>query len=333
MDRIEINMQQVRKVAESISSIDISDEHANRPFIVFESTEDLKTRAYLFCSAICHQTHNLRNESKNLIGWNYLEYVFEHLAMSNSPLLDIDYICESASDKLEEEYAQEFPVSDSNVQSSLDRMSERVELIKDIAQHIKNSGLKSVLDLFNQSEGKLIDNNGGLYSQLSKMRAFKDPLRKKSTLFIKLMNQSGLIHIQDPENIEALMDYHMQRLLLRTGCVEVLDPSLMMQLKSREHILSDEEIRKTCVQAIKQIGTQSEKSVLDLDDIFWAIGRSCCNDKILCVDKRCSKTPCTLTVVSNIKDHGICVFDSACKGHHYIEYRKYWEPMVSTDFY
>lgn len=333
MDRIEINMQQLNKVAESISSIGISDEHANRPFIVFESTKELKTKAYLFCSAICHQTHSLRNESKNLIGWNYLEYVFEHLAKKNSPLLDIDYICESPSDKLEKEYAQEFPLSDSDTQSSLDKISERVELIKDIAQYIKKAGYESVLDMFNQSEGKLIGHDSGLYSQLSKMRAFKDPLRKKSTLFIKLMNQSGLIQVKDPENIEALMDYHMQRLLLRTGCVEVNDPSLMMQLKNKEHLLSDEEIRRTCVQAIKRIGFESKKSVLELDDLFWAIGRSCCNEKILCVDMVCNKTPCTLTMVSDITNHKTCVFDGQCKGSTHQEYRDYWEPMVATDFY
>ncbi len=85
------------------------------------------------------------------------------------------------------------------------------------------------------------------------MEAFVDPMKKKSTIFIKLLEQGGLIEVKDPENYLPMMDYHMQRVLLRMGCVEITDESLTRALKEKRILTSDTEIRSKCCDAIKII--------------------------------------------------------------------------------
>lgn len=316
-----------------MKNVGIRDTHGNRSFITFQAPSEKKLLAYLLCSAICHQTHNLKNADKNLIGWNYLEHVFEKLAIEESSLLDLKYLYEMSNHELQVEFEKLFPESETNSKSSLDRIEERINLIKNVVHIITSAGYNSIHTYFKRCDGYLYNNGTGLYETLSNMEAFKDPLKKKSTLFIKLLDQSGLINVKDPEHYEPLMDYHMQRLLLRTGCVKVQDSKLEFKLKRRKPIESDEIIRKECITAIKEISNKTGISVLDLDDLFWAIGRSCCKEKTLCRDKHCNKNPCTFEIVSNIEKHEFCIFEGVCLGSLEEEYQSFWEPQVSTSYY
>ena len=125
----------------------------------------------------------------------------------------------------------------------------------------------------------------------------------------------------------------MQRLLLRTGCVKVLDSELEETLKKRRRLISDKEIRGKCVRAVKGISEISGLSVFDLDDIFWALGRSCCNDRVLCRDEVCSKVPCTFNEIVDLKVHDRCVLERYCIGSRDSNYLDFWEPKVTTEFY
>jgi hypothetical protein len=326
-------MKQIEGITEKLEDITIKDSYRNREFITFNAKRNKRIIAYFFCSAICHQTYSLVNRDKNLIGWNYLEYVFSNLAKSDSELLDIEYINRKTKDELITEFQQLFPESNENSQCTLDNLCERIGLLKNIGQILQDKYNSQIEMLINKPEMKLLDNGKGLYELLNDFQAFKHPLKKKSTLFIKLLLQSGIIHILDEEKFEPLMDYHMQRLLLRTSCINVLDNRLEQTLKNKILLDSDKEIREKCVDAIKIISKLSGISNLDLDDIFWALGRSCCNNKIICRDRQCSKNPCTLHSIISLEKHDHCLFEGICIGSLNENYQKFWEPQVQTNYY
>ena len=86
MEKVIINIKQIERLTEKLEDIRIKDSYRNREFITFNAKRNKKIIAYFFCSAICHQTYSLVNRDKNLIGWNYLEYVFLYI------IIDIKHI-------------------------------------------------------------------------------------------------------------------------------------------------------------------------------------------------------------------------------------------------
>jgi len=211
MEQVRINTKQIHGITESLKNIKIKDSYKNREFITFQAKREKKIIAYLFSAAICHQTQSLINSDKNLIGWNYLEYVFANLAKSDSKLLDIKYINSKTTDELIVEFEKLFPESDEKPQCTLNNLPERIGLLKDIGQVLKEKYESQIERLINKSEMRLFNNGKGFYELLNDFKAFQDPLKKKSTLFIKLLYQSGIITVLDSYKFEPLMDYHMQR--------------------------------------------------------------------------------------------------------------------------
>lgn len=333
MSRVKINLTQIERVSDRLKGLKIKESHRNRDFITFNADRKEKIMAYLLCTAICHQTYTLVNKDKNLVGWNYLEYVFSNLAKSNSRLLDIEYINSKSDSQLTSEIEKLFPEGNKNSQCTLDKLSERVILIKDIGETLKNKYNSNIENLIEEIEIRLSNKGKGIYELLNDFKAFQDPLKKKSTLLIKLLYQSDLINIYNFKDFKPLMDYHMQRLLLRSSCIDILDVKLESDLKNKRYLDSDMEIREKCVEAIRIISSSSGISILDLDDIFWALGRSCCNDKILCKDGQCSKEPCTLTTVIDLKSHEKCLLEGSCMGSLNENYLDFWQPQVRTNFY
>ncbi len=82
----------------------------------------------------------------------------------------------------------------------------------------------------------------------------------------------------------------MQRVLLRTGCVDIVDESLESDLKNKNPIADDHEIREACIESMKLIAETSGLSVFKMNDVFYTMGRSCCNEEMLCQSGICEKT-------------------------------------------
>ena len=117
------------------------------------------------------------------------------------------------------------------------------------------------------------------------------------------------------------------------GCVEIVDQFLKNRLKTREPLGSDEEIRSKCIEAINIISEVSGYQAVQMNDFFYPLGRSCCMEKILCVDGECNKDPCTFYKVVEMTSHEKCVFEGTCKGSGDAEYRRFWQPVVETHYY
>lgn len=333
MEKIFLDSGTCLELASVLKAISMNAEFIERPFISHPMDRELRLRMMFFSVAICHQTHKLVSEKRNLRGWEYMEDVFLETAIHQPEFLDPLNISGQTKKSIGTYLLKSFSDQNKETGSSLDRVEERAELYLDSAKKIRQRFHGKLSSLFKRSADRLINSGNGIYELLEGFQAYSDPLRKKAGFFIKLCVDAGLIEINDPENLIPIMDYHMQRVLLRTGCVVISDHKLAEDLKGRRPLQTDHEIRKACTDALKIISDASGHSVLSMNDIFWPLGRSCCNEKCLCETGSCEKEPCTVLKTMDIKTHQQCIFDQCCRGKQDPSYRSLWQPEVYTHFY
>ena len=332
-DKAAINTKQCKHIGEIIHNLKFRPSFYQREFLTFNSDKETKLRAYFYSVAICHQTYTLINKRKNLKGWDYLEYIFLNLAKNNPNQLDPGHLSNLSTDELSNKLKHIFSEDGNPDNCTLDRLEERSRFLIELGKIIKENYDNKISNIIESSDNLLVNKGHGLYEILEQLESFSDPARKKSTFFIKLLLDSGLMtNIKDPEHFVPVIDYHMQRVLLRMGCVEITDLELKRKLWNREKLDSDTVIRNACIQAINLISKISGYEILKMNDFFWPL-RSCCEEKTLCFDKVCNKDPCTFNLVIDIPSHNKCVFEKVCKGSTDEEYRKYWQPIVNTHFY
>lgn len=333
MQAIKVNIEKCIEIGNELRRYALQPEFLTRPFLTNKLDHETRLRMLFFSVAICHQTHALRSERLNLTGWEYMEYVFLKLAEAGSELIDPVYISEMAEESLGKDLRIQFSEYNLAENTSLDRIEERVNLYKATARLLVEKYHGRVSNLIRSSGNYLINQGNGLYEVLEEFEAFRDPLRKKSTFFIKLAIDSQLLSLKDEDNIIPIMDYHMQRVLLRTGCVEIHDGNLFNSLVKRIPLENDSLIRESCVRALSVISKHSGFHILTMNDIFWPLGRSCCNESCMCVSETCEKQPCSLTKSLVIKNHMDCIFENCCSGMKDKNIRSLWQPEVETHFY
>ena len=107
-----------------------------------------------------------------------------------------------------------------------------------------------------------------------------DPLAKKANLLAVILaaRPERFLDARDPENIAPIVDYHMMRLCLRTGLVDVQDPDLERRLGERMWVDTMEElsIRQATGRAILRLVEETTCSVADIDGLFFRLGRTVC---------------------------------------------------------
>lgn len=304
-----------------------------REYFSVSAPTETKLRMFLFSIGICQQTHTLINKKLNLVGFNYLENVFTNLAKTNSELLDPFFVKNQTPETLSKRFSFLFSETGDPKDCTLDRLEERSRFCIDMSQKLVGSYAGQVCTLIAKSQGYLIGKQG-MYRLLSDFEAYSDPFKKKSSLFLSFAHQVGLLTIQDLDNLIPVMDYHMQRVLLRFGCVEILDEQLRQALVKQEKLPSDEQIRLASIDAVLQLAHYSGHSVSTVHDFLWPLGRSCCKEKPLCQHGVCDKSPCTFdSFVLLPSRHCRCVFEGTCKGSLKEDYRNLWQPLVDTHYY
>jgi len=328
---VTLNHTQCEKIVGIVSMMKPSAAFYRRPYLQGAGSHETQFRMHFFAVAICHQTYSLHHKAKNLFGWDFIEEVFLQLAADASPLLQPAWLAGASLDEIIALLSAAFA---EDAACSLDRLPERAQLMQQAAEVLLRDFGGSVEMLFSTSHYQLINpQQSGLYHVMPHCETFADPQQKKTTFLTKLLEDAGLVKIGDPENFIPIMDYHMQRVLLRTGCVEITDLTLRDQITQQQPLSTDEPLRSRCIEAMRLIACLSQQSVTRLNDIFWALGRSCCNHTLLCRDGHCEKSPCTLTQIYKIENHSQCVFQQICKGAADPEYQNLWEPRVQTHFY
>ncbi|MGC8865206.1 MAG: hypothetical protein ACP5O2_05730 [Bacteroidales bacterium] len=328
---VRVDKEQCQLLGQVLRSYAFKENFYKRPFLTAELPEELKLRMYLFSVGICHQTWNLAHQAANLYGWDYLEDGFLRMFEEKSWLTDTFRVAEASSQTIAEALASYFVPFGSSV-STLDRLEERASLYRDMAEKLVTSYKGQVSCLLQESQGR-VGGMGGLYSLLSAFEAYSDPLHKKSSFLVKLLADAGLWQVQDPENLVPVMDYHMQRVLLRSGAVEVVDPELRNALINRWELTDDTRVRKACIEASSCMAEAAGLGVLQMNDVLYMLGRSCCFEEPLCRSGRCAKNPCSLVRTLEIADHTQCIFSGVCRGSVSEEYINLWNPVVKTHYY
>ena len=323
----------VKRVSEKVAELNIRSLFYQRPFLSVKTEREILLRGYFYAVAICHQTHHLKSAKKQLYGWDYLEDGFVRLMQENPDWWKPENLAALKIHEIADRLAPWFSDEGDRNHATLDRLEERSHLMKDVARFVRENFDGSFEKLFKRAGERLCYEGRGFYEVLPAMEAFSDPLQKKSSFLLKLLQDAEMLKLKDPENIIPVMDYHMMRVLLRTGAVEIKDRELREKLLQQEPLQSDHEIRSACAKAIREIGLQSGHGILKMNDFFWTLGRSCCAETTLCHDRFCAKNPCTFEQVVDIKDHTRCVFEDFCYGAASQEYRKLWQPVVKTHYY
>nr|NQU94581.1 hypothetical protein [Bacteroidota bacterium] len=328
-----VNPVQCERVAAVIKPLKLRWDFYRREYLTAKLDEETNLDMHFYAVAICHQTHSLHNPALNIFGWDYLEYGFLILARSDSKLLQPAYLADAAPGEIAKMLQQCFSHTGIAEGSTLDRIAERVHLMIDASQYICKHFNGSIQKMIQSSGNRLLGDGTGMYEILSNIEAFSDPYRKKSTFFLKLAVEAGLLQIEDPENIIPIMDYHMQRVLLRLGCISIIDNDLEGKIINRVPLDSDVPIRDACIEAFRIIADKSGHQVMKMNDFFWSLGRSCCGETTLCRDHSCTKVPCTLVQIVAISDHSTCIFDQVCFAKGDNKYMKLWQPVVDTHYY
>jgi ribokinase len=120
-----------------------------------------------------------------------------------------------------------------------------------------------------------------LLAKLSELPGYaEDPLAKKANLLVVMLaaRPEGFLELRDPESIQPIVDYHLMRGCLRTGCVRILDPDLRRRVEERTWVDGEEEraIRAAAFAAIEQLVKVSGCSVAQVDGFFFVNGRARC---------------------------------------------------------
>ena len=332
MNSVIVNLDQCRRIGRTIKDVRFKQTFQQHIYQCRASKESV-LKAYLYFVGICHQTHSLISKKRNLKGWEYISTVFCELAEKDSDLLKPEFLLSKSEQELVEMFKVLFSDDGKPENCTLDRLNERVRFMVDMARAVKDHYEGQVSHLIELSDGYLVNSGKGLYELLSKIGAYSDPMKKKSTVFAGLAQSAGFFKIKDVENLLPPLDYHKQRLMLRTGCIEVKNPELRKKLLKKEPLASDEAVRTASAEALKSIIISSGHDLNHADYLLWAIGRSCCKITLLCVDRKCTRDPCTATLMADFEDHKTCLFEGICKGNADEEYRRYWQPVVDTHYY
>lgn len=328
---ITVNKEQSKKIGSIVEKLKFKPSFYERDFIQIDSP--LKMAMHFYAVGICHQTYVLANPKLNLYGWDFMEYGFLDILKNKTHLFDTEYLIQLNQEQLIEEIKPFFAEDNNPEKCTLDTLNERADLWLDMAKVLKTHFEGKIENLFLQSNWENDQNAEVLYQSLKLFEAYSDPLQKKSGVFLKLISDAGLLNFSKLKNVFPIMDYHMQRVLLRTACVEINDKALKEKLQKRLPIEDDEPLRLACIEAMNIISQVAKYHPFKMNDIFYTLGRSCCNEDTLCRAGVCEKSPCTFTRAVFIEDHQHCIFENVCKAATDDDYHQFWQPQIKTHFY
>ena len=136
-------------------------------------------------------------------------------------------------------------------------------------------------DVFNKILGcQKLDGADGLNETINTLPVFMDdPLHKKGNLLVQILLREGFVSVEDEENVEPAVDYHVIRSYLRFPFVNVMDDNITDRLITGGDFSLAEitELRTSISDAMKYISKKSGVSVAKLCFLAWSIGRDYCH--------------------------------------------------------
>ena len=195
----------------------------------------------------------------------------------------------------------------------LEKHFKRSELVRDMCKVLSQEYGGRVGNLLEASNYKM-GGEKGLYTLLKNFKAYgEDPLCKKSAVFIDLIDRFNLWKFNDWQNYIPPVDYHIVRVALRNGVIEVKDNKLFDKLKNNLAVTQKEDItiRSAVIGSLNEIARISNKHTKDLQGFYWVLGRECCDpDNPRC--DLCKNTDCSVLIYMNIVCNSRCPLVNAC---------------------
>ncbi|MBI3990456.1 MAG: hypothetical protein HY347_12675 [candidate division NC10 bacterium] len=331
-----IDETQCRKVAERLKIVKVHELFPEHP-----TREEKRRRAdfWFYVVVICHQTGSLQGEieGKRLRGWDYLSLAAERAYRMDPNLFTAERIWKLHPEELKQLFSDRLDPKT----STLDRIGERLHLLREAALSLLQWYKGDVWELYERCDGSL-SGGTGLLNLLSQFEAYRDPLRKKTSLLLMILWASKIWMLKDLEALRFPVDNHLMRVALRTGMVRVEDEGLQGRLKKSGEIRREEEqsIREAVQQAGDLLLATSGRTVFELDTILWQIGRSCCfSEHPPICGPRATVHPCfKRETCSLIRDTDYpcpdaCPLDGTCFGSLDETYALLNEPKVETHYY
>lgn len=107
----------------------------------------------------------------------------------------------------------------------------------------------------------------------------RDYLKKKNMLLAMVLanRPERFLKVNDSESWQPIVDYHLMRLGLRLGIIEIEDGEILRQIRNREwaSIYVEREIRCATYRAVQEIIRQSGRAVSFVDEKMWAAREYC----------------------------------------------------------
>jgi len=153
---------------------------------------------------------------------------------------------------------------------------QRAMLLRDAAKILIKNYDADIRSLLRRASGYLRrEDNSGILQQLTSIKAYQDPLEKKSLLLVKLLRRRALLEVKDKEHLSVPVDNILMLVALRSGLIEVVEDMLRHQLL--EGMLLDAQdvflLRRATRDAFETVSNISALDPDVLDDLLWIYGR------------------------------------------------------------
>ena len=151
-----------------------------------------------------------------------------------------------------------------------------------------------------------------LLAELDHVGGYKeDPLRKKSALLALILRERPEGFLQSSsEDVPPIVDYHVQRTLLRLGIVDVTDETLRARLEGRRVLAAGDEaaVRRAAYRAMERLRAASGRSMAACDYFLFQMRHRCPETR----EPECA----------------LCPADPACAHR-----KELFQPVLRTTFY
>ena len=196
------------------------------------------------------------------------------------------------------------------------------ELIRDLGRMMLKHEWNWFEDLYRLCEARVATGDPNLFAVLGQSRAYRDPVKKKSSFLLALMRNSGLWTYADDDKLGPPVDYHEVRGHLRIGTVVITDPNLRAKLLSGTPVTAAEDIaiRRAVYDAIMRLSQPTGlRNPSQLHYLFWNIFRNhCLRESPYCFET-VPALPERYRHLSASGDNGCCPFSSVCAQCRYDE--------------
>ncbi len=295
---------------------------------------------WFFLVGICQSTRTLQGTIEGVWrrGWDYMVAAARRALVRDAQSFTAERLCTITPDALRVLFSDSGAPED----STLDRIDERVAQLQDASALLIRRYEGTAVRLA-ESAGGVLRGPEGILARLAECDAYSDPVEKKSFLLVMFCVRSGAWQVRDLDALKVAIDYHIMRVALRSGMVSVRDATLAERLRGRSPVTAEEDnvVRSAVRDACDLLVRESHKSVFDVDNILWMIGRNCCfydHDPICGPAARgaavCGRRDaCTLLRGIATDCPGQCPLDGVCLGSQEPSHRAYWETTLVTRYY